>query len=172
MILLPVLFACSSANLEGGPMYFPDGERQAWEITGATTDTGGGEDTGSGGGDTATVSAAPVIADASADTQQDETSGQWVIVVTLVVEDAQGDLAGGKLFYDLVAGTNTSSKTLTVKDAAVAAATDASFDGTKITFLAGPIEPTLSYIVDGIVVRDAAGHESDPAALEVAPAAR
>jgi hypothetical protein len=172
MILLPVLFACSPANLGGGPMYFPDGERQAWEITGVTTDTGGSEDTGGGGGDTATVSAAPVIVDASADTQQDEASGQWLIAVTLVVEDAQGDLAGGKLFYDLVAGTDTSSKTLTVKDAAVAAVTDAAFDGTKITFFAGPIEPSLTYIVDGIVVRDAAGHESDPAALEVAPAAR
>ena len=32
-----------------------------------------------------------------------------------------------------MAGTNTSSKTLTVKDAAVAAATDASFDGTTST---------------------------------------
>ena len=169
MYLLPLLVACGGNILETNN-FFTDGERQSLGTApgeDTATDTAGGD---SGGSDTseAVDDAAPVITDASAEGQQLE-SGDQAYLVTLVVTDAQSDLVGGKVFYDFIAGRGEpDDKTLTIREAATAGPTDAAWDGTQLRFGDGPVDLSGGGFVDAIIVRDAAGHESAEASLEIA----
>ncbi len=166
MYLLSLLVACGSNILETNN-FFTDGERRSLE-TAETDDTAVDTAVGdTGGGDTseAVDDAAPSITDAFAESQQLE-SGDQAYLVTLVVEDAQSDLVGGKVFYDFIPARGaTQEKTLTIKEAATAGPTDAAWDGTQLRFGDGPVDLSGGATVDAIIVRDAAGHESAEAAL-------
>jgi hypothetical protein len=171
MLTALLLIACS--NLSTVPSFLPDGARQATgQAAGGAGDTAldTAGDTGAGE-DTAVSSAAPRVTDAAAEGLTDPASGETFYRVTLTVEDAQDDLVGGKVFYDLLAGGSADTKTLTIKEAAGAGPSDAGWNGSVLVFGGGPIDLAQGPIVDAIVVRDAAGHESTPAAAEIVAAA-
>jgi len=172
MLTLSLLIACS--NLPTVPSFLADGARQATGFAaGSEDDTASGDTAADTGAteDTSVSSAAPTITDASAEGITDSGSGQTFYRVTLAVEDAQDDLVGGKVFYDLLVGSSSDTKTLTIKNAESAGPSDAAWGGGTLVFGGGPVDLAQGALVDAIVVRDAAGHESAPATVEVVAAA-
>ncbi len=165
MLVVLLFMACGNNALPSGD-YLQDGARQATGEV-ATTDDASGDTADSGASDTATTdAAAPVIGDASGEVFPSTDGTEQYYRFTLQVEDAQGDLDGGKVFYDLISAGGTSTDSVTIQQSAdpepgsVAGLTDQT-----LTVVLGPLLANGAYIVDAIVVRDAAGHSSNEAAL-------
>ncbi len=165
MLVALLVMACGNNALPPSD-YLQDGTRQATgdaSTDDGTSDSGDSGATDSGGG---TDAAAPVIIDSSGEVFASTDGTQQYYRFLLQVEDAQGDLEGGKVFYDLIATGGTSTESVTIRQSAepepgsVAGLTDQT-----ITVVHGPILANGSYIVDAIVVRDSAGHSSNEAAL-------
>jgi hypothetical protein len=166
MLVLLFLAACGTNTGTPSP-YLEDGVRQATgevavEDT-AATDSG---DSGSASDSGTADAAAPVILDASGEVITSTDGSQQYYRFTIQFEDAQGDIDGGKVIYDFIASSGTSTELVTIRQSAepepgsVAGLTDQT-----ITVVHGPIA-TGTYIVDAIVVRDTAGHASNQTALE------
>jgi hypothetical protein len=168
-----LLLACTNVDDRS---FFGDGERTA---TGQMPDGGGDtgssdtdDDTGNGGG--GADEDAPSITDASAyfDTLESSDSADFLFV-QLAYTDVQGDVVGGKVFFDVIedgGAPETDSRTVLEIMEVTDIATQAGDTGGSVLFAWGPVDTSKSYTVDAIVLKDTAGHESDPTALELSGA--
>lgn len=166
MLVVLFLLACDN-NALAPNAYLQDGTRQATGNA-ATSDTATTDTADSGGTDSGTTdAAAPMIQDASGEVIASTDGTKQFYRFTLLVDDAQGDLDGGKVFYDLIAPPGTTTDSVTIQQSAepdpgnVAGLTDQT-----VTVVIGPLPVNGAYIVDAIVVRDSAGHSSNEAALD------
>ncbi len=160
-----LLLACTnidSASFFGGGTRTATGEMPV-------ADSGGGGDTG--GGDTGTVDdGAPAITDVFGEYQTVESENADYLVVTLQYTDAQGDVEGGKLFFDVIdngGSPSTESRSIVALAEVTSITSSAGDDGTMLVFGYGPVDTSHTYLLDAIVVKDTAGHESAPAAFEI-----
>jgi hypothetical protein len=169
-MILPLLVACSNLS---DPAFFGGGTRTATgELagadTGSTDDTG--SDTGNGGGGGGDEDA-PEITDGSAFFETLESAEADFLKVVLSYTDTQDDVVGGKVFFDVIedgGAPQTESMTLvSAEDLSDLTSQAAVADG-NVSFVWGPVDTSNDYIVDAIIVKDAAGHESNAWALEVA----
>jgi hypothetical protein len=168
-MILALLVACSNLS---DPAFFGGGTRTATgELAGADTGSSAdtGADTGNGGG--GGEEDAPEITDGSAFFEALESAEADFLKVVLSYTDTQDDVVGGKVFFDVIengGAPQTESMTLvSAEDLSDLTSQAAVADG-NVSFVWGPADTSKDYIVDAIIVKDAAGHESNAWALEVA----
>ncbi len=169
MIFAALLLAACETNLNEHP-FWRGGTRHATGESGR--DSGGGSDSGDTA-DTGISEDAPEITDVYGEIldPQDDVDGVYYGIVAIVVADPQGDLVGGRVFFDVIdpdGGTTSESRSIVdIDDADGAEDTSAGLDAGTLMLRFGPVEEDKAYFVDAIVVRDAAGHNSAPSAVEI-----
>jgi hypothetical protein len=167
MLAASLLIACNNID---GASFFGGGTRAATgEMPVPEVDSGGGD---TGGGDTgASESDAPLVTDITGAFQTVESENADYLVVTLQYTDAQGDVQGGKIFFDVIdngGSPSTESRSIVAIEEVTSITSYAGDDGATLTFGYGPVDTSHTYVLDAIVVKDTAGHESEPAAFEIA----